>query len=393
MNSDPAANQSPKRVPVFGTLLLAALAMAAVSVIWLLHSARNYQETFNLTFAAQGTLSPVSQTSPDDPMPLYFWLLHGLAHVFSPSLVSLRIASLVCYLLLLPALYIAGKRATGDRRIGLLAAILTALSPFMLWYGNRATVYALLTLVTVISQYLFVCLLQRKRWAWAPYLIVGLIGLGLHYFFTVILLVQVLFYLVKQREFSRRELVYMLCCTVVFAAAFGLWMHYLADTVHIFAKLPYTAKPSATNAFIIYVQYLFGFQAVSTTTFVIAFWPLLVVFALLAVQKYVRPPIAIQYYSFTAFMPLLLVFALSWVWRPLFLSSYFIVCLPSFMLLVSWYLVAFELRALSWARTLLILLMVAMLAAELANVNRAVHEDYLGAQTIRLRHSDRASFG
>jgi mannosyltransferase len=377
-SSDAKTVEQPKYVPVIGPLLFVMLGGVGISAAWLLHTATNYQERFNLGFALHGALSPITQGSPDDPMPLYYLLLHTLAHVTTPSLTLLRVVSLACYALAIPAIYFTAKLATSDKRVGLLAAILLGVSPFMLWYANRATVYAPLLLATVLCQLSFVLLLQKKPWAWPLYALTAVIGLGLHYFFITLLVLQWVFYWVKRHEFRLRDQLIMLGMALALLVGFSLWMHYLAEAIHVFGLLPYAGKPSATNAFIIYVQYLFGFQSVTTTTLIIAFWPLLVIIGLLAVQKYVRPTRSVQYFSFTAFMVILGIFALSWLWRSLFLSSYLIIGLPSFLLVVSWYFVAFELSILAWARAVLVGAMVAMLALQLGHSDFAVQQDYLG---------------
>jgi hypothetical protein len=158
----------------------------------------------------------------------------------------------------------------------------------------------------------------------------------------------------------------------------AVWLAYSPLSQFDWSRLPFTVRPIPTNAFILYVQFVYGFQSVVTTTLLIALWPLLVVVALLAVQKYVRPPLAVQYLAFAAFVPVLLMFVFSWVAKPLYLSSYFIVCLPAAMLLISWFLVVFELEVLSWVRALLLAAMVVMLAIEILHPKVPLREDYLG---------------
>jgi hypothetical protein len=267
--------------------------------------------------------------------------------------------------------------------VGLLAAALIGLSPFVIWYSSRATVYVLLLLLTLLNAYFFIGVLEKKKRQWVGYLISGLFGLGLHYFFGVVLLAQLIFYFLKRNGFPRMNRIMMGFAGIVFLAALSIWLRYSLLHSDLWHHLPYTGKPSATNAFILFVQFVFGFQSVVTTTLIISFWPLLVVLGLLAVQKYVRPPDAVQYFAFAAFVPVIAVFALSWLWKPLYLSSYFIVCLPPFMVLVAWYLVAFDLKALAWARSILVASMFLMLFFELLNPQRALVDDYLGAAPVR----------
>lgn len=363
---------------IVSLLILLGIVTTVVFSLVLLHSGNNYQEVFNVSVAHQSTYNAYTQVSADDPMPLYYLMVHSVSHFVVPSIQMLRIFSWVIYLLILPMAYIVGRRATNDRRVGLLAAILIGLSPFVVWYSSRATTYVLLLLVTLINAYFYIGILQQKRYQWYGYIVSGLLGVGLHYFFGVVLLTQLIFFVLKHSSYRRLTQLLMGVSGIIFLAAFVIWLRYSLLHGSPWMHLPYTGKPSATNAFILFVQFLFGFQSVVTTTLIISFWPLLVVLALLAVQKYVRPSDSVQYFAFASFIPVLAIFVISWIWRPLYLSSYFIVCLPPFMLLVAWYLVVFDLKALAWARTILVVGMALMLFVELLNPQRALVEDYLG---------------
>lgn len=363
---------------VISLLVLLGVVMTAVFAFVLLHSSNNYQEVFNASVAKQSTYNAYRQLSADDPMPLYYLFVHSVSHWLTPSIQTLRILSWTVYLLSLPIAYLVGRRAAADRRVGLLAAVLIGLSPFVVWYSSRATTYVLLVLVTLINTYFYIGLLMKRQRQWYGYVLSGLAGIGLHYFFSIVLLTQLVFFAMKRSNYTRKTLLLMGVAGVMFLAAFAIWLRYSLLHGSPWLHLPYTGKPSATNAFILFVQFLFGFQSVVTTTFIISFWPLLVVLALLAVQKYVRPPESVQYFAFATFIPVLAIFIISWIWKPLYLSSYFIVCLPPFMLLVAWYLVSFDLKALVWARSILIAGMALMLLVELLNPQRALVEDYLG---------------
>jgi uncharacterized membrane protein len=372
---------SPSKISsgrIVSLLLLLGIVTTVIFSLVLLHSNNNYQEVFNIGVARQSTYNAYTQVSDDDPMPLYYLIVHSASHWIVPSIQVLRVFSWAIYLLIIPVACLVGRRATNDRRVGLLTAILIGLSPFVVWYSSRATTYVLLLLVTLINAFFYIGILQQKKYQWYGYILSGLLGIGLHYFFSVVLLTQVTFFALKRSGYARLTRVMMGVAGIMFLTAFVVWLRYSLLHGSPWMHLPYTGKPSATNAFILFVQFLFGFQSVVTTTLIISFWPLLVVLALLAVQKYIRPPDSVQYFAFAAFIPVLAIFAISWIWKPLYLSSYFIVCLPPFMLLVAWYLVVFDLKALAWARAILVAGMAVMLFVELLNPQRALVEDYLG---------------
>ncbi len=389
MNNEATASETPFTISTVRIVLLLILLGMTTTVVFalvLLHSGNNYQEVFNVSVAKQPTYNAYTQLSADDPMPLYYLMVHSVSHWITPSIQMLRLLSWGIYLLMLPVAYMVGRRVSDDRRVGLLAAVLLGLSPFVIWYSSRATMYGMLLLVTLSNTYFYIGILSKRRHQWYGYLLSGLIGIGLHYFFGIVLLTQLVFFGLKRSGYARVTQVLMGVTGVIFLATFVVWLRYSLLHGSPWMHLPYTGKPSATNAFILFVQFLFGFQSVVTTTFIISFWPLLVVLALLAVQKYMRPPESVQYFAFAAFIPVLAIFIISWLWKPLYLSSYFIVCLPPFMLLIAWYLVSFDLKALAWARSMLVIGMALMLFVELLNPQRALVEDYLGlAAPIRAK--------
>lgn len=373
-----AAGQSPYGGRSAWLLLLIPCLLSALLSLRLVATQANYQELFNVAITRAPVASFFSFLSPDDPMPLYYLLIHSVSYAVTPTLHELRWLSYGCYILTICAAYWAGIRATGSHAAGAIAGLLIGLSPFMVWYGTRGTMYSLLALATLINQYFFIGILQGSRSSWIGYIPSGVLALGVHYFFAVILVTQLLFVLGEYRQLPKRTVWPVLASSAIFTALFAAWVQASLRHSATWQYLPYTAKPSATNIFIIYTQYLFGFQSVLTTTLIIAFWPLLVILSLLAVQKYVRPPIAIRYASFAAWAPILLMFALGWLWRPLFLSSYLIVCMPALALALGWYLSAYELRALAWARNVLVATMGVMLLIQTTHPELAVRGDYLG---------------
>lgn len=365
--------------PVNWPVLLVCCFIAVISCVWLLFSARNYQETLSLQLAQQHVSSIFSYVSPDDPMPLYYLLAHALAQSGSLTLTGLRLLSLLCFALMLPVAYFVATRSSDDRRVGILAAALIGLSPFMVWFGSRATVYTPLALVVLINAYFFVGVLRKHNLAWIGYILSAILGLGLHYFFIVVLLTQLLFGLAEAKRLTKGNRLLLPLAIVLAALGLAAWIHISSMHSSAWSALPFTSRPSATNVFIIFVEFLFGFQSVLTITLFMALWPLLVVMALWAVQKYVSPPIAIRYFVTAAFVPVVAFFVLGWITKPLFLTSYLIICLPPFMMTVAWYLVEFELPVLIWVRNILLAVMAGMLLLELAHTDRAISSDYLGA--------------
>ena len=82
--------------------------------------------------------------------PLYLIIAWPWAHVFGSGEAGLRSLSAVLGIALIPVLYACGVEFV-SRRAGLVAALLVAVSPFMVWYSQEAREYMLLTLLSAGS--------------------------------------------------------------------------------------------------------------------------------------------------------------------------------------------------------------------------------------------------
>ena len=94
-----------------------------------------------LSLAQLGSWSSI--VNPGNP-PLYYSVLHGWLR-FGDSEAALRIPSMVFGVLTIPLVYALG-RTIRDHRLGLVAALLFAISPFQVWYSQEARGYSLVTL-------------------------------------------------------------------------------------------------------------------------------------------------------------------------------------------------------------------------------------------------------
>lgn len=120
---------------------------------------------------------PQSELNP----PLYYVLLWLWTHVAGIGEAGLRSFSAACGVLTIPVMWVIGRRQSP--RVGLIAALLTAVNPLMYWYSQEARNYALLTLLSALSL-LFVLRAadrpsNRRLLAWGA---ICALALGTHYF-------------------------------------------------------------------------------------------------------------------------------------------------------------------------------------------------------------------
>ena len=146
-------------------------------------------EASSLRFA-RGSLTQLwswrELVDPGNP-PLYFSLLHGWL-VFGDSEASLRLLSAVFGVLTIPTVYALG-RTIRDHRLGIVSALLFAISPFQVWYSQEARAYSLLTFgatFAMLGVAYLLCHPERSGnvrgtgWAWLAYVVGTTVALLAH---------------------------------------------------------------------------------------------------------------------------------------------------------------------------------------------------------------------
>jgi mannosyltransferase len=128
-----------------------------------------YDEAFAVLYAEKepgaivyGTITPVEGAAADIHPLLYYFFLHGWMGLGQSPFV-VRFPSVVFGLL---SLCLVFRIAWGlfDVRVGLLATVLAAVSPFHIWYSQEARMYSLLCLLSLLSIYFFIRACQNRKW-------------------------------------------------------------------------------------------------------------------------------------------------------------------------------------------------------------------------------------
>lgn len=131
------------------------------------------------------TVSPHTETNP----PLYHLLLYFWVRLTGSSVFALRFLSLVLGVLTVPLVYQLARLAF-DVPVGLLAALLCAISPFQVYYSQEARMYALATFSTTLSMFLFARIVARPQRSagnlrglvWVGYLVATAAAIFSHYY-------------------------------------------------------------------------------------------------------------------------------------------------------------------------------------------------------------------
>ena len=145
---------------------LIVLLGAALRLYNLTYHSLWFDEAVSIRWAQSGVsrILEVSMKLVDDRLPpLYYLLLKWWGDVAGLSEFSVRFPSVVFGTLLIPVVYALGRRLFG-RRTGALAALLTALNPFLIWYSQEARMYSLAVLLGTFGVLCFVmAVFERGR--------------------------------------------------------------------------------------------------------------------------------------------------------------------------------------------------------------------------------------
>src|SRR4051812_17058394 len=130
-------------------------------------------------------------TETEATPPLYYVLAWPWARVFGTGEAGLRAFSAVIGTATVPVMFAAGKELV-SRRAGLIAAALTATSPFMIWYSQEARAYSLLVLFGAASLYCFARILNDPtRGNFVAFGVVSGLALLSHYLAGLLFIAEV----------------------------------------------------------------------------------------------------------------------------------------------------------------------------------------------------------
>ncbi|MFN2200701.1 MAG: glycosyltransferase family 39 protein [Caldilineaceae bacterium] len=191
------------------TLALVTLSAYAVRVFRLDVQSLWYDEGVTAEVARRGLADLTRWTANDIQPPLYYYLVAGWGHLAGWTEWSLRFPSAFFGTLTVPLIAAVTYSLTRRRSASLLAALLAAFHPLLVYYSQEARMYAMLTALGVVLAYLVVdaesdALNLKTRWT--IYVIVATAAIYTHYFaFFLLLAVSLAFFVDQLIILPRRE--------------------------------------------------------------------------------------------------------------------------------------------------------------------------------------------
>jgi 4-amino-4-deoxy-L-arabinose transferase-like glycosyltransferase len=180
--------------------------------------------------------------------PLYFALLNVWMLLAGAGEFAVRFGSAACGVLLVPLAFVVGRRLFSVRT-GLLAALLTALSPFLIYYSQEARPYIQPAFFALLAFYVFLRALDDNRpRTWALYALATLVAVNFHYYAALATAAQGLYLLLRIRTLRAqflRWLAAMLAVAALYAPLLptmlrqlGSYGVYWAGTIGLDVILP-----------------------------------------------------------------------------------------------------------------------------------------------------------
>ena len=191
---------------ILGLIMLLGLGLRLVQLdfqpLW-------WDEGYTVWFTAQPLAEMLARTAADIHPPLYYALLHGWTRLFGMQPISLRLFSVLLSLPAIPLAYVLG-RDMRDRATGYLAALLVAVNPLAIYYGQEVRMYGLaatLSLAALWTGWRFSEVSpkgaktpRREDWRWGiAYGLSVLAGLYTLYVFILLPIAQYLWVLLVRR--------------------------------------------------------------------------------------------------------------------------------------------------------------------------------------------------
>ena len=220
--------------------------------------------------------------------PLFYIILHYWIKSFGQSEFSIRLPGLLFSSLSIPSIYILGKTLF-NRRVGTLAAIIIALSPFQIWYAQEARSYSAVLLFSILSTYFLIMVLKGTSRSWYYFTLFSILGIYTGEFYPVLLISQItLFFLYTLFYTDKREIKNLIFSFLFIFLCSLPWLNrYLAKLYFIKGGF-WIPEPHLSSLVITLENFLAGYNLSQNYYFIVDF--LIIVLFLAAFKSVYKNP-------------------------------------------------------------------------------------------------------
>lgn len=193
--------QRARRLALVGLLALIAFSIRAASLdaqpLW-------RDEVDSLRFATFPWRRMLANfTRPGWNGPLYFLALRGWIALAGSSAYAMRFFSLLFGVLSVPLIYVLGQRLFA-RAVGLVAGLLAATSPYLVWYSQEVRMYTLVPALAMLAIYALRRASEGDAGWWAVQVVATSLAFYCHILAALLVPVQVMLYFVWRPQAKER---------------------------------------------------------------------------------------------------------------------------------------------------------------------------------------------
>jgi mannosyltransferase len=139
-------------------------------------------EGFSSMISRSSLFQIAQQTSQDSHPPLYYFILHYWINLFGVTEFSIRFLSVIFGFFAILMIYMVGTLIF-NKNVGIISSLILALSAFHIYYSQEARMYSLMTLLTLLSIYFFIKLINGGSFKFIiGYILSSILLMYTHYF-------------------------------------------------------------------------------------------------------------------------------------------------------------------------------------------------------------------
>lgn len=197
-----------------------------------------WDEAINVVYAKSSsfwwflTKYPIGDFHP----PGWFAIVWVWGHIFGFSEIAIRLPSVILGTATVWITFLLGKELFG-KKAGIVAALFLAISPLHVYYSQEARMYIFAAFSVVLSFYLLIGVLKKRRWFKLGYLISLIAVLSSDYLAYFIIPTQII-YLLWVGRFNKMFLVSLLTSALVFLPWLSIFSVQLATGTNKASALP-----------------------------------------------------------------------------------------------------------------------------------------------------------
>jgi uncharacterized membrane protein len=317
-----------------------------------------YDEAYSAGVAGGTVTQILSNHFTDVHPPLYYLVLHVWQRVDDGDF-TLRLLSAMLGTASIASIYGLGNRMFGGG-VGAVAAVITCLAPYTVFYGQEARMYSLLLLISslLLLSYNRMLRTHSRRW-WLAYTACAVSGLYVQYATVLLLLSLHLHFFITQRD-NRRSWILLATSDALALLAFSPQIITLLGQAQRVADHRWTAPAKPGIAHLLSAPYALTLsQFVSQRIAPLSFAVILLLFIITHLQLLRRfgkhgdgdGQLSLMLCAF--WIPLVAAVAVS-QWRSIFRERALMVAVPTLYILLSWGVVKTRERCFNLAALLLV---------------------------------------